>query len=124
MVRKIFTSILLLGILISVSCNILEAYDFHCYSDEFVSQAIEVNHQTSEAPCDGKSHKIEDCFCQKDYSIFDSTKYIKPVFIVSLVFFVSEIPNSLIGHLEYQNPELVFSELFYSNKLTPIKLLI
>ncbi|MCW7469758.1 MULTISPECIES: hypothetical protein [Leptospira] len=124
MIRKLFTYISLFGILSSVSCNVLEAYEINCLNDEFIYQAIDDGHQKSQEPCDGKDHKIEDCFCQKDYSIFDSIKYIKPVFTVSLIDFVSEIPNSLIKNLEYQKPELVFSELYYSKHLNSILLLI
>lgn len=115
---------LLFGISISVFCNFLETFDFQCLNDEFISKVIDEKHQNTEAPCDGKTHSFEDCFCQKDYSIFESTKFIKPVFIVFSVSFISEISISLINHLEYQNPELVFSDLYYSQQLTHTKLLI
>ncbi|EOQ96111.1 hypothetical protein LEP1GSC195_3888 [Leptospira wolbachii serovar Codice str. CDC] len=122
MLRKIFTSILLFGISISVFCKFLETFDFQCLNDEFISKVIDQEHQNSEVPCDGKTHSFEDCFCQKDYSIFESTKYFKPVFIVFSVSFISDISISLIDHLEYQNPELVFSDLYFSQQLTHTKL--
>ncbi|ABZ95505.1 Hypothetical protein LBF_3036 [Leptospira biflexa serovar Patoc strain 'Patoc 1 (Ames)'] len=122
MVRKTLTYLLLFGIFTSVSCDILKSFDLPCLSDEFVSIAIEKDHQNLEYPCEGEAHDLKNCFCQKDVAFDKAFKFIKPIVVVIFYNpgFIS--PLSIILDIEFRNPEFISTELYSPVHLTYIKL--